>query len=1179
MAREWTADQKRAIELVGRDLLVSAGAGSGKTSVMAERIISRICDPVDPVRLDQMLIVTFTVAAAGELRERITSGLRERIALGERSRALMRQLDNIGSANISTINSFCLDIVRRHFAELGLPASMRVADDAESDIISEDVMNETLELFFARGEELGISDFDLFCENFINERDESLVSSFLSIYKKLLSLPEGVSILKDKSDAISCIDENNFFDSVWGKVLSERVYSLLGYYKKIYESAVVDFSGDEVLEHNYLTAFSNDLELIDSIVANRDKLTYDELRRTLASHSFVMLGRKKLPADADRAQIEFYKDIRNKFKADHTDICVKSLLTMPSDKIPMLGKLSAEVISGLYTFLAYFEKRLLERKAAMGILTFSDCERYAIQLLSYPDGLPTPVALEYRERFREIYIDEYQDTNKLQDSIFTLISRPGGRFMVGDIKQSIYAFRSADPTLFADYRDSWQPYYEGDESTANSIYLSANFRSSPKIINTVNSVFTPLFSHAGNINYRQEDELLSPVGGDLSAFDDVTVAIVSNEVLECDDPDNVKSAPKKQIRRDAEYLACEVSRLVADGEKLSDIAVLVRNRSSMQYVESALKEYGIPYDSASDSEFFSLPEIRLVLSVLHTIDNPTREIHLIATLTSPLYSLTPDELALLRAESDKALSLYEIVMDSDNPKLVRFRRDLDVWREKARRMPSDKLIRWLYNEYAIINAACVGRDKANRILVKTNCEKIYDIARTYENSSYKGLYSFLEYAATLSGSNSSISVPALASENCVRIMTIHNSKGLEFKNCFIYGASNSLKKKGKSDDILFSKSLGFGMYVREKDSPYRFDTPFRAAISCDNEDKQIEEELRILYVAMTRAKERLWIIGSASKPWEVVNKAEAASEFLDAKTLYTEQNYLFWILAALSARPNGHDWEIREECAPFTPSSAFVISEDPTANNDPAEYLDALNERFSFKYSANAFTRIPAKLSVSRLYPGVLDEEDNSSDLETAHEAVLRRPVFDGGLSDNRAASVGTATHLFMQFCDFGILNSKGVEYELSRLRAEMFLSEEIASLVSKDAIKAFTESCLFGEILSSSSVWRERRFNVLLPAAEFVTDPDDKIALANERMLVQGVVDCVYTDADGKMVLVDYKTDSVRGMSRKEAETMLRQRHSLQLGYYKKALEKLTGAEVSKTLIYSFGLGDTVEL
>lgn len=1179
MAREWTADQRRAIELVGRDLLVSAGAGSGKTSVMAQRIISRICDPADPVRLDQMLIVTFTVAAAGELRDRITTGLRERIALGDHSRALMRQLDNIGSANISTINSFCLDIVRRHFAELGLPASMRVADEAESDIISAEVMNETLELFFARGDELGIADFDSFCENFINERDDSLTSTFLSIYKKLLSLPEGVDLLGERADSLFDINNENFFDSAWGRVLSDHVYSLLEYYRSVYEAALEFFDQDDVLRFNYHEGFASDLEIIRSILDRRDELTYDGLRYALLEHSFIALGKKRIPADADRAQVEFFKDIRKKFKADHAAICMKSLLTVPSYRVTVLGKLSSEVIRDLRTLLAAFEKRLLARKSTMGVLTFSDCERYAIRLLCNEDGTPTKTALDYRERFREIYIDEYQDTNKLQDMIFSLISRPGGRFMVGDIKQSIYAFRSADPTLFADYRDNWHPYSEGDESTANSIYLSTNFRSSPRIINTVNSVFTPLFSDAGNINYRQEDELLSPAGIDSTTFDKAVVAVVSNDVLECDDPGQVLPKVNSSVKRDAEYIACEISKLIAKGESLSDIAVLVRFRSAMQYVEAAFREYSIPFDSSSDSEFFSLPEIRLVLSLLHTVDNPTREIHLIAVLTSPLYSLTPDELALMRAENDRSLSLYEIVMSSCAPKLVRFRDDLAVWREKARRMPSDKFIRWLYNEYSLINAACAGRGKAARTLVKLNCEKLYDIARTYESSSYKGIYGFLEYMATLSGSGSSVTVPALVDENCVRIMTVHNSKGLEFKNCFIYGASGTLKKKGKSEDIVFSKALGFGMYVREKDSPYRFDTPFRSAILCGNEAKQIEEELRILYVALTRAKERLWIVGAVSKPWETVDKAKSAAEFFCSKTLYLEQNYMSWILTALFLKENGGDWEIREEVKPFRFEDADNTIDEIDSDSFADFYNSELEDRFAFKYRANALTGIPAKLSVSRLYPGVLDEDDTSSDLEKEREIVLRRPVFVGGVGDNRAASVGTATHLFMQFCDFAALNENGVEYELSRLRAEKFLSDEIADLVSKIAIQRFTESALFSQILSAKTVWRERRFNVLLPAADFVTADADKQALENEKMLVQGVVDCVYTDPDGKMVLVDYKTDSVKGMSRSKAQNMLRQRHSLQLSYYKQALEKLTGTKVSRTLIYSFGLGETVEL
>lgn len=1179
MSREWTLEQKRAIELKGRDLLVSAGAGSGKTSVMAERIIRRICDPVDPIGLDEMLIVTFTVAAAGELRERITSGLRERVALGDSSKFLIKQLDGIGSANISTINSFCLDIVRRNFAQLGLPASMRIIDEAESDIINEEVMSDVLEGFFTNCSELGIKDFDLFCENFINERDESLSSAFLSIYNKLLSIPEGINLLDEKSKMLSEIDGYSFFESPWGKVVSERVFSLYSYYKKVYESAIDYFTGDDVLEYNYLSPFQSDLDLISTVVNNRDSLSYDDLRKMLSAHSFISLGRKRLSGDMDRSKIDFFKSIRNKFKEDNEALCKKTLLSMPAEKIPMLSRLTSEVICDLKTLLSYFEEKLIERKLNMGVLTFSDCERYALKLLISENGDPTPAALEYRDRFRQVYIDEYQDTNKLQDAIFSIISRPGSRFMVGDIKQSIYAFRSADPTLFVDYRDQWKPYVEGDLGTANSIFLSTNFRSSPRILKTVNSIFTPLFTVAGNINYREEDELIIPGTADPSVFDKVKIAVVSNNVISSDGESVPEEDDTSKLHRDAAYIASEIARLSSEGESLSDIAVLVRFRSSMQDIETALKEYGIPYDSSSESSFFSTPEVRFVLSLLNVIDNPTREIHLAAVLSSPLYGMSSDELAVMRLEGEASDSLYDLVEKSANPKVKKFLRDLVIWREKANRLPTDKLIRWLYNEFSIINAASIGRKNSTRILVKINCEKLYDIARIYESSSYKGVYAFLEYVASLSKSGASVSAPLPLSENCVRIMTVHNSKGLEFKNCFIYAASKSLKKKGKSDDILFSKTLGFGMYVREKNSPYRFDTPFRTAISCDNENRQLEEELRILYVALTRAKERLWIVGSVSKPGEFIDRAVNAARYFEANTILTEQNYLFWVICALSINVNAGDWDIFEVTGSLTNRFDRADYANEITDFDLSGYKAALEERFSFKYSADVLTRIPAKLSVSRLYPEVLDEADYSTDVEYESDFVLKRPVFDGGSDDNRAVSVGTATHLFMQFCDFASLNKNGVEYELRRLNELQFLSDEVTSLVSRKAIDAFTNSPLFKDILKSEHVWRERRFNVLLPADEFATDPLDKYELKNEKILVQGVVDCVFVDSCGKLVLVDYKTDSVRGMAEEVAVDMLRKRHSLQLSYYKKALEKLLGRAVSHTLIYSFGLNKSIEL
>lgn len=1174
-ARNWTDSQKTAMNLTGRDLLVSAGAGSGKSSVMSERIVRRICDDRDPIRLDEMLIVTFTVAAASEMREKITNGLREKAFDIHTSPAIIRQLDNIGSANISTINSFCLDIVRRHFAQLGLPASMRIVDDAENQLILKEVMDETLEVFFSRSEELGISDFESFCENFINERDEALSIAFITIYNKLLSLPEGIEVLKNKADILNDLLPENFLESQWGKVIDNKIFSIFEHYINVFESALEYFSGDEVLEFNYGTAFAADLSLIRNIVDMRGKAGYDEIRKALLSHEFIALGRKRLSADAKTEELEYFKEVRKDFKADIIDIRTKTLLAMPGNMIPFLKDLTSKAIQDLYIFLSVYEERLNRRKISMSVLTFSDCERYAIKLLSTPEGDPTPTAIEYRERFREIYIDEYQDTNELQDRIFSLISRPGGRFMVGDIKQSIYGFRSAEPTLFASYRDMWEPYSVGDDNLHSSIYLSSNFRSSPKIINTVNSVFSPLFNLVGNIGYREEDELVCG-STDKNDCDKVKIAIVSDKQL--DDVSQETTVDKYAPKRDAEYLALEILQLLEKGEPLSGIAVLVRARSSMKAVEEALRKYSIPFESSSNTAFFTKPEIELVLSLLHVIDNPTRELYLAAVLSSPLYGLTHNELAALRIENDREKSFYDIVSESDDPKLVRLRNDLSLMREKARRMPTDKLIRWLYNNYGIINAACSKRPQTSAVLVKANCERLYDLARSYESSSYKGLYSFLEYTANLSASDKAVTAASSLNDDCVKIMTVHNSKGLEFDNCFIYAASSSLKRKGQREDIVFSKSLGFGMYVREKDSPYRYDTPFRTAVICDNDNKELEEDLRVLYVALTRAKKRLWIIGNAKDPDGTIDQMRIAARYLSANLLYSESSYMSWVLLSLLNRGEGGDWSIESitgELKYVCDSRKLELS--PEIGN--IDYYSELRERFEYEYPGKALSKIPAKLSVSRLYPGILDEFDSSTELQKPASFVLKRPRFDGGVEDNRATSVGTATHLFMQFCDFSNIRDHGVKYELSRLKADNFLTDEIVSLVSLNAINAFIESSLFNEIINSPLVWRERRFNVFLNANEFTEDPSEKDLLSGNKLLVQGVIDCVYSNANGDLVLVDYKTDSVYGMSRDEAENMLRERHSLQLGYYKKALEKLTGRSVSKTLVYSFGLGDCVDI
>jgi len=1177
--RVWTSEQLTAIDLRGRDLLVSAGAGSGKTSVMAERIIRRICDEDDPCGIDEIVVVTFSEAAAAEIRTRLVRELRNRASSLPNPR-IKQAIAKIGAARISTISSFCLSLVKRGFASLGLPASLRIADEYENSVICSEVMDDVIDAFFKDSARYGVVDFPSLCENFILDRDSRLAEKFLALYFKLDSVPEGVRLLKKKAEELRGLDGKNFFLSDWGRLILNETVSRFKSYERRFTDALEYFDGDEVLEAKYGPCFKNALSLINSVLAGEQD--YENIRKMLSAYKNVGFGRAGLKEYHDINEISLYVNSRDDF--NKTLKKINSWYSMPAQEISMLSELTADSLRDLGAFLEEFEARLLERKRDLGVLSFADCEHYAAALLIDRDGNPTPFAQNYRDRIKEIYIDEYQDTNELQDMIFGAISRPCGRFMVGDVKQSIYGFRSSDPDLFASYRAKWKQYSPGDCNTESSVFLSSNFRSAKRILGTVNSVFSSLFGASSEIDYREEDELHFPAGKEEDPGEPARIVIAEDPSLnrKRKTPDEEKTEETERfsdpLKPGAEYVASKISSLIASGDPPGECAVLVRTKAMIPHIEKALGRYGIPYDTASKEEFFKFPEIQFVMSVLRVIDNPMNDVYLAAVLSGPLYGMSLDDLTVLRT-ADRKSPLIDVIQTFDSPVISDFLRDLEEWRKLARSTPSHTLIRRLYDEYGLINAACARLGEKRRGIVRMNCIRLYDVARSFEGDSFKGLYGFLEYIDSLTSSKYQQSLPTGSSGNGVRISTIHGSKGLEYKNCFVY-VGTGLVKSRDDNEIVFSKRLGFAFRVREKNTPFKYDTPFRKSIMLENELKSYEEELRVLYVALTRAKERLFVVCEATDPDGEIEKYRRIRKYVDKTFISENDNFKVLILSSLAGLDRSGDFELIAVpyAADADHSSAETRETDAAEQTDASSALKELAARLSYEYPHSAAVRIPAKLSVSRLYPGLLDEADESADLEDEGSYRLAEPRFGGAEKRKDAAYSGTATHIFMQFCDFGSLRENGAEYELQRLRSEKFLSDEAADAVNVDHIRAFVGSRLFADILDSGEIWRERRFNVMLPANEFVTgDPDP--ALEDETVLVQGVVDCVYALPDGDLVLVDYKTDSVKGKSDAEARQMLRERHSLQLGYYKRALEKLTGRRVAKTMVYSFGLGDTVEL
>ena len=1151
-----TAEQLTAVTLTGRDLLVSAGAGAGKSSVMAQRIVRRITDPNDACPLDRMLVVTFTVAAAAEIRKKIFDELKT-AAARDPSPALKKAIDSIASASIDTINGFCFKAVKREHAALGLPASMRIADDDESDMLCRTVLSQTIDDFYADGGRYGCEDFDSFVANLIEDKDVRLEDYFLELYKKLVSLPRGTQMLYDCAQELAGIDPSNFFASDWGKTILDYERLILTHYERVFTEALDYFNSDDAYK-NYREGFSESLNLVRELL-DEANLDYDFHYEKLVYKATPL---KKIGADYKTDDCVFFAAERNNFKAD-LEYLKNGFFFLPSSEIGKLASLTSGAVRDLGAFLCEFDRRFAAKKIERRIMTFADCERYLYRLLRDPEtGEPTPTAMKYRRRYREIYIDEYQDTNELQDRIFSAMARPGGRFMVGDIKQSIYAFRGADSSLFSWYRNNWQQYSEGDGNTESSLYLSTNFRSTRAVLSTVNCIFGSLFSFVDSLDYREEDAL-RPRDDAEEDPPPVVFALVSKKSSEEEAPDAAA------INRESRYTAREIRRLIDSGVSPADVAVLYRSRNVLPNLTAALDYYGVPYGPARKNAFFNYPEILYVMSVLRAVDNSTRDVDVAAVITGPLYGYSFDDLAVLRYRAGS--SLYESVRASGDERLRRFVSDLAEWRAMARSMPSHEFIRYLYVECGLIAACCSGRGEERRRMVKQNCDRLYEMARSYESGGFKGLYSFIDYVDMIAGSYTREEPRSVAGDAIV-LSTIHGAKGLEYEYCFIIGCGKK-PTENDNDKIAFSKELGFSMDVRDPEEPVRYKTPFSAAVRLEKVLKDREDGLRALYVAMTRARKRLWLVGEPSKYYDTAGD-KLRGEFLSGSYVLSKRSFFELTLPPVLYRGDRSCYEIVEESGAIDPV-AVDAAHDAAPEVDPA-LIDEVRRRFAYEYPYKRAAKIPAKLSVSRLYPGVLDDEGSTSKLRSGKTELIA-PSFGARTQRRGGAFVGTSTHVFMQFCDFAALKANGVKSELDRLTAESFLSRDVADAVSVDAVEGFVRSDLFAEITASPEVWRERRFNVLLPAAEFSQENDG--SLEGEQVLVQGVVDCVYVDRDGKMVLVDYKTDSTRGLDREEAIIMLKERHSQQLKYYKRALEKLTGGEVSHTVLYSFGLGEAVEL
>jgi ATP-dependent helicase/nuclease subunit A len=1181
----FTNEQLSAIETRDKTLLVSAAAGSGKTATLTERIIRSILDEENPIDISDMLIVTFTRAAARELSEKITKRVKSALSVDKDNERLKKQLVLLNSARISTIDSFCADVLKSNTEKFALSPRYRILDTAEANLLSIGIINAMIEeCLSGKAPDVATRDeFEALAEVLVGVKgDDALAECLLSLHDKSKSALSGAKIFRELASLheISTsepIESNRYveYSLFWVRAFSEH-------YTCAFEKLSKNLTGITASENAVISNIQKDLEVISR---GKDVKAYADAKEFLLEKL-----PKKPPVKSSEATegTDLYKTMRDSYKSGAEKL-YKKLFSFSEQEWRETAKESSRIINILASFIEKFDEIYFNEKRKMAALEYSDVEKLAYLTL-YDGDEPSETALAMREEFKAIYIDEYQDVSPIQNAIFDAISKPNNRFMVGDVKQSIYSFRSARPEIFVGMKKSFPELAKSEKSDAASIFMSKNFRCDEQIINFVNEIFDKCFEiNKESIGYTVGDRLSYGKNEPCEKRrPEIHIFTSPDENGETDVLSNDISGELDESKLTPNFVCKKIKELV-NGEKLntgrgitySDIAILFRHNDTVRKYKDALNEAGIPCQAVADREFFLNADVLLMLSLLNVIDNPRRDIYLAALMCSPLFSFTADELYKIKSKYD-AGSLYASLI-SYNEKTHDEKSNYILSEIKRYRMLSegvgvDSLISKLYSETGILYLAAKNHGKNNLML-------LYNYAKNYEKNGYKGLYSFISYINSVIENKESFEISSTVEESdAVKIASVHASKGLEYPVVFLVEAQRSTGSVDRRARVSYKEDFGIGFKLRDPSGLALVSNPIQNSIILYGDSKNFEEELRVLYVALTRARERLYVVAKVRD--DAYSFETKTDELRVALTPYSQgqlHSFLDVMLASLDKR------------------YFFIHTDSACADNSDLEDFkntakeeqiscvpdfDELTKRFTFEYGYSYQTKIPEKLSISHLYPSILDEDD---DLLTIDENVIAErdealylPRFISGKSNDESAKAGIATHTFMQFCDFSALRENGAKNELERLCNEGFISKENATRVRISEINTFINSNLFNELLLAKKLYRELRFNCELDAHLFTNDSEKAAAIRKEKMLIQGVIDCIIEKEDGSLHIIDYKTDRLKKeelANRSLAEKTLRDKHSLQLNYYKDAVEKMFSKKPKSVRVYSLHLGDCIEI
>lgn len=1232
MSTKWTDEQKRAIFSEKANILVAAGAGAGKTAVLVNRIIQKIIGENSDIDIDRLLVVTYTNAAASEMKERIGEEIQKSLEENFQSKKLQRQLTLLNQSNIMTMHSFCLKVIRDNFHLVDIDPNFRVANNEEIILLKQDSV---LELFEEKYD-CNDKNFILLVDSYGDKDDSKVKKMVLDLYEFSRSVPWPEKWLDWAAENFNLDSNFNFEVSKWAyTIIANLKQEIRGLIYKL-KSAVELIHSDTGLQA-YENTFYEDIHNFEELLGLEQ---WRELMREINSFKFGKLAPVKNKNSNDEIKqrvVKMRNDVKKSIKQiqdnifGYTEDIGKSI----KDMYPLMRSL-VDLVND-------FDNKYSSKKKERDIVDFSDIEHLCLDILTHNKDsggkvVTSDTAIYYRNFFEEIFIDEYQDSNLVQETIINMIGRKdeaSNLFMVGDVKQSIYRFRQAKPELFMEKYNS----YSDDEDEMNRrIKLFKNFRSRPEIIDGVNFIFKQIMCReVGELEYDTEEELKS--GAVYPQFSDDR-DIFEGESIELHIIDKVAGEESEEdldddIRIEARLIANKINALVniQDGFRkkvydrninayrpimYKDIVILMRaTKNWSPAVVEELNNLRIPVFADTSTGYFETIEIRTIMSLLQIIDNPIQDIPLISVLRSPIESFSPEELIDIRMVN-KDVPFYEALKnctlkssdgysvdnidDNLRSKVNNFIIQLNNWRKKVIYMPIDEFLWYLYMDtgyYGFVGAMPGGAQR------QANLRMLFQKAEQYENSSYKGLFNFINFIGKLRSSSGDMGSARILGEdeNVVRIMSVHKSKGLEFPVVIFAGAGKNFNMMDMGKPVLFNEQLGLGPDYVDSERRIRYPTVIKQILKRRIKIETISEEMRILYVAFTRAKEKLIITGMISnvekncRRWceESIVDEHKVPEY----ALAGAKNYLDWIGEALVRHRDGEtlrkagsyeadDNILSDDCSKWTINlwkreSLFREREDNSeydiidyirqtaSNQEKSRYYEEIARRLDWKYRYYEASEIPAKFSVSELKRkfDIIDREESSEFVENVN---LKKPHFIDEKSRISPSQRGTLVHLVMQHMDISKVDSENdIREQVQELVSRKFITEKESRVIFPHKIFRFFSSDLGMRMRKVRNVYREIPFYMQIDSGDIYGNLPEYIG-KNEKVLIQGIIDCYFKEKDG-IVLLDYKTDYVEDLE------AVRNRYKIQIDYYSRAIEKMTGMKVKERYLYLFHKNTQLEI